>query len=236
MSQITTLTFFRYHGFREKLWAFGMMQFAHRPMSRVAGLQFYKLMGSGKEGFDPFPDWSVYALLQIWDDEASANQFFGSSELIKKYKQHSSECWTLYMKNFAAKGEWSGKNPFEKAHTLDKENPFIAVITRATIKKGMLYKFWKYVPTSQASLQGNRGLIYTKGIGEVPITQMATFSLWKDKESLMEFAYASKEHQHAIQQTRQLQWYKEELFSRFQPYRSIGTWNGLQQLPALTEK
>ncbi len=193
-------------------------------------------MGSGKEGFDPFPDWSVYAILQIWDNEASANQFFASSELIKKYKQHSDECWTLYMKNFASKGEWSGENPFEKTNTLEKTNPFIAVITRATIKKRLLYKFWKYVPTSQASLKGNRGLIYTKGIGEVPITQMATFSLWRDKESLMEFAYASKEHQSAIKQTRELQWYKEELFSRFQPYRSIGEWNGIQQLPDLSQE
>ncbi|MFT4831592.1 MAG: hypothetical protein ACI815_001241 [Psychroserpens sp.] len=236
MSQITTLTFFRYHGFLRKFWAFGMMQFGHRPMTKVSGLQFYKLMGSGKEGFDPLPDWSVYAMLQIWDNEASANRFFNSSDLIKRYRGQSMECWTLYLKNFAAKGEWSGNNPFEKNNTIDPENPYLAVITRATIKKRLLYRFWKYVPTSQASLNANPGLLYSKGIGEVPITQMATFSLWKNKESLMEFAYASKEHQSAIQQTRQLQWYKEELFSRFQPYRSLGTWEGVEQLPALSEK
>ncbi|MGY8915804.1 MAG: DUF3291 domain-containing protein [Flavobacteriales bacterium] len=236
MSQITTLTFLRYRGLWQKIWAFGMMQFGHAPMSKISGLQFYKLMGSGKAGFDPFPDWSVYAVLQIWDNEASANHFFSSSNLIDRYKNHSAECWTLYLKNFAAKGEWSGKNPFQKNNHLDPENPFIAVITRATIKKRLLYRFWKFVPTSQASLAGNTGLLFTKGIGEVPITQMATFSIWKNKEALMEFAYGSKEHQSAIQQTRQLQWYKEELFSRFQPYRSLGTWNGKQQVPALSEK
>ena len=236
MSQITTLTFLRYHSLKDILWAFGMMQFAHKPMSKVSGLKFYKLMGSGKEGFDPFPDWSVYAILQIWDNESSADQFFCSSDLIQRYRDHSDECWTLFMKNIVSKGEWSGKKPFEKGNTLDEGNPYIAVITRATIKKRLLYRFWKYVPTSQASLKGNQGLIYTKGIGEAPITQMATFSIWKDKASLMEFAYASKEHQNAIKQTRQLHWYKEELFSRFQPYRSIGFWNGVQQLPALSEK
>ncbi len=236
MSQITTLTFFRYRSLRQKLWAFGMMQFGHAPMSKITGLQFYKLMGSGKAGFNPLPDWSVYAVLQIWENEASADLFFNASPLIERYKNHSEECWTLYLKNFAAKGEWSGKNPFQKNSKLDPENPFIAVITRATIKKKLLYRFWKYVPTSQASLQGNTGLLFTKGIGEVPITQMATFSVWKNKDSLMEYAYGSKEHQSAIQQTRQLQWYKEELFSRFQPYRSLGTWNGKQQLPELSEK
>ncbi|MET7030613.1 DUF3291 domain-containing protein [Sediminicola luteus] len=236
MSQITTLTFFRYRGLRQKLWAFGMMQFGHAPMSKLNGLQFYKLMGSGKAGFNPLPDWSVYAVLQIWDNEASADLYFNASPLIERYKNHSEECWTLYLKNFAAKGEWSGINPFQKNSKLDPDNPFIAVITRATIKKRLLYRFWKYVPTSQASLEGNEGLLFTKGIGEVPITQMATFSVWKNKESLMEYAYGSKEHKSAIQQTRQLQWYKEELFSRFQPYRSLGSWNGKQQLPELSEK
>lgn len=235
MSQITTLTFYRYRNLWQKLWAFGMMQFGHGPMSKISGQQFYKLMGSGKDGFDPFPDWSVYAVLQIWDNEVSANNFFSSSELIERYKNNSEECWTLYLKNFVAKGEWSGKNPFEKSNNIDPDNPFIAVITRATIKKKLLYRFWKYVPTSQASLAGNKGLLFTKGIGEVPVIQMATFSVWKNKESLMEFAYGSKEHQSAIQQTRKLEWYKEELFSRFQPYRSIGTWNGKQQLPGLSQ-
>ncbi|MET6991769.1 DUF3291 domain-containing protein [Sediminicola arcticus] len=235
MSQITTLTFYRYRSLWQKLWAFGMMQFGHAPMSKLSGQLFYKLMGSGKEGFDPFPDWSVYAVLQIWDNEVSANNFFSSSELIEKYKNNSEECWTLYMKNLVAKGEWSGKNPFEKSNNIDPDNPFIAVITRATIKKKLLYRFWKYVPTSQASLVGNKGLLFTKGIGEVPVTQMATFSVWKNKEALMEFAYGSKEHQSAIQQTRKLEWYKEELFSRFQPYRSMGTWNGKQQLPGLSQ-
>jgi hypothetical protein len=45
-------------------------------------------------------------------------------------------------------------------------------------------RFWKYVPTSEEGLDGNEGLIYTKGVGEVPIIQMATFSLWKDFESV----------------------------------------------------
>jgi len=87
------------------------------------------------------------------------------------------------------------------------------------------------VPTSQKPLQNNKGLIYTKGIGEVPFLQMATFSIWKDKESLMQFAYGSKEHAKAIAETKRLDWYKEELFSRFQPYKSLGTWRDIGSLP-----
>lgn len=233
MSQITTLTFFKYPNFMGKLWAFWMMQFAHKPLSKTKGLQLYKLMGSGKEGFNPFPDWSVYAVLQIWDTEIDAQTFFDTSTIMKRYRKKSAEQWTIYMKSIVAKGEWSGKNPFEKSNELDDENPLISVVTRATIKTKSFFKFWQYVPTSQQPLKGNKGLLYTKGIGEVPFLQMATFSIWRDKAFLMDFAYNSKEHKKAIQKTRELDWYKEELFSRFQPYKSVGRWKGENPLPEL---
>jgi len=201
-----------------------MMQFAHSDLAEVKGLSFYRLMGSGKgKGFNPLPDWSVYSLLQVWESEEDANQFFNSSTLIEKYKSHTSEQYTLYMKNISAGGTWVGKNPFEKGTDLDPSLP-IAVITRATIKWNWLIRFWKYVPTSQEPLEGNKGLVYTKGIGEVPVVQMATFSLWKNFDAVKEFAYNSKQHKEAIRRTRKNEWYREELFSRFHPYKSSGTW------------
>ena len=222
MSQITTLSIFRFTNLRDKIWAFGMMQFAHKPLSRVNGQELYKLMGSGKDNFNPLPDWSTYAILQIWENEAAADVFFENHSLMQAYRLHSTRHWTLYMKNISAKGEWSNRNPFIASNSLNTDNPYIAVLTRATIKKNKLWKFWRYVPESQKSLQGNAGLIYTKGIGEVPFAQMATFSLWEDKASLMKYAYESEGHKKAILKTRQLDWYKEELFSRFQPYRTRG--------------
>jgi len=207
-------------------WGFKMMQFAHKPLGQVNGLSFYRLMGSGKgKGFNPWPDWSVYSLLQVWDSEADAESFFSSSDLIKDYKEHTIELFTLYMNNISANGTWVGKNPFQKVADLDTSLP-IAVITRATIKLNWLFRFWKYVPTSHEALSGNEGLIYTKGVGELPIVQMATFSLWKDFDSVKKFAYNSKQHKEAIRRTRKNEWYKEELFARFQPYKSTGTWLG----------
>ncbi|WP_289644484.1 DUF3291 domain-containing protein [Maribacter aestuarii] len=231
MSQITTITLFKYKTLGSKLWAFGMMQFAHKPLKEVNGLQLYKLMGSGKPGFNPFADWSVYALIQIWDNEEAAKVFFEESNLMKKYRATSSENCSLFLKNMRAKGAWSGKNPFVESDTLDAQNPFIAVITRATIKTKLLFKFWNYVPISQRPLENNEGLLYAKGIGEVPFFQMATFSIWKDKESLMNYAYNSKEHAEAIVKTKELNWYSEELFSRFQPYKSLGYFKEIGKLP-----
>lgn len=196
---------------------------------------FYKLLGSGKgRGFSPFPDWSTYAMLQVWESEKAADQFFADHALAKKYQSKTDELWTVYMRSIMAKGKWSGGNPFEPSTKLDVENKFIAVITRATIRVNRLWQFWRYVPTSEEPLTSSEGLIYTKGIGEVPILQMATFSIWQDLHSVQQFAYRSKEHHTAIEKTRQLDWYKEELFSRFQPYRSVGTWGGANPLPLLS--
>ena len=224
--QITTISFFKYTSLRNKFWGLKMMQFAHKSLAKTSGLSFYRLLGSGKgRGFNPLPDWSVYCLIQVWESEEDAHTFFNSSNLMKQYKVHTDELFTLYMKNISAGGTWVGKNPFEKVADLDPDLP-IAVITRATIKWNWLLRFWKYVPTSQQGLDGNEGLIYTKGVGEIPIVQMATFSLWKNFEAVKQFAYKSKQHQEAIKKTRKNNWYREELFARFQPYKSTGTWEG----------
>ena len=225
--QVTTLTFFNYPTFRSKLWAFGMMQFAHKPMSKVPGLRFYKLMGSGKgAGFNPWPDWSVYAILQVWDNRESAESYFENS-LHQRYKDRAKHIWTLFMKVKAVKGSWSGTNPFQE-NEADSSYP-LAVITRATIKTRELYHFWKYVPASQKGLFTNDGLMFTKGIGEVPLVQMATFSIWENEDKLKNFAYRGKEHNKAIQLTRSRDWYSEEMFARFAIVKSIGSWQGMDE-------
>lgn len=224
MSQITTLTLFRYSRFRERLWAFSMMQFAKPSLKKTEGLQFYKLLGVGKKHFDPAPDWGSYGLLQVWDSEAHAQSFFDSSPLMKRYRKHSDEQLTVFMRSIKARGQWNKKNPFEKSTDMNPDIPQIAVITRATIKLSKLKTFWDYVPTSQKDTIDNPDLLFTVGVGERPLTQMVTFSIWRDEEALKKFAYKQQNHRNAVLKTHALQWYKEELFSRFQPYRIEGKW------------
>lgn len=226
MSQVTTLAILRYDRLPQKIWAFGMMQFAHAHLRRVSGCSFYKLMGSGKDGFDPRPDWSTYALLQVWDSETHAEAFFATSSLVAGYRKKTSELGVFYLKGLKAHGAWSGGNPFKPHPEPDPENTKVLVITRATIKKRFLRKFWSYVPASQRPLKQAKGLLYTKGVGEWPVVQMATVSLWESEGHLKDFAYKSEEHRKAIAYTRELGWYKEELFSRFQPYRFEGSLGG----------
>ncbi|SDG62665.1 DUF3291 domain-containing protein [Psychroflexus sediminis] len=217
MSQITTLTILTYQGFTDKFWALSMMQFGHRYMKSVKGLSFYKLLGSGKENFNPLPDWNVYAVLQVWEDRSFAEDFFETHPLSDVYLKHTQKMEVLYLESIQARGLWNGKNPFQSSvqpKNIGEEDQ-IAVITRASIKTSQLLKFWKFVPESQKPLENAKGLVYTKGFGELPFVEMATFSIWKNMESLQAYAYQSHEHIKAIQKTRTLDWYSEELFSRF---------------------
>ncbi len=233
MSQISTVTFFKFKTIRHQIWALSMMQWAHQGLKQVKGQTFYKLMGSGRGvGFNAFPDWSCYVLLQVWENEPAAQLFFDTSATMQSYRKRTTEVCVVYLKNSTSHGQWDGGNPFQAAAFLP-ETEWIFVLTRATIKWHKLISFWRYVPTSHRALKGNEGLVYTKGVGELPVIQMATLSIWKDEASLKRFAYQSQEHREAIHRTRQLGWYKEELFARFKPYKSVGSWEGRDLIPGL---
>ena len=231
MAQISTLTLFKLKNASSKYWAFKMMQVGHASLADVKGQTFYKLMGSGRGiGFDPRPDWSVYVLFQIWENEACATQFMKDSEFFNTYKDKSEESATVFLRNIASHGKWDKQNPFKQNnHEEDAELPRL-ILTRATIKKSKLIKFWNYVPATKDAIAKAEGLIYTKGVGEWPITQMATISVWRSEQEMMAFAYGSEEHKKAIEMTRALNWYNEELFARFVPYKTVGHFSELQEL------
>ncbi|WP_378185134.1 DUF3291 domain-containing protein [Aquimarina sp. W85] len=222
--QITTVTFFKYQGIYNKVWAVSSMLFMHIRLRTVHGQSFYKLLGSGKSQFNPYPDWSVYALLQVWNSEHDANEYLAKSKSFTSFKKHTSYQYTVFLKNIKSKGTWAAKTPFTTSNSIDTDVEKIAVITRATIKINKLILFWKTVPSSQQGLVRNDALLFSKGIGEAPIFQMATFSIWENEKSLNEFAYKSSGHVNAIKKTKRIDWYKEELFARFQPYKTEGNW------------
>jgi hypothetical protein len=128
-------------------------------------------------------------------------------------------------------GQWGGASPFQITTELQLQQP-LAVITRATIKTRHLLNFWRYVPTVSASIEDHPGRMLSVGIGEWPLFMQATFSLWNSGKAMLDYAYQSQHHREVIQRTRELGWYKEELFARFHPYASRGSWQGTDPLLA----
>ena len=83
LKMIVTLSLYRYETLSAKLWAFSRMGMARLLMPRVKGLTFWKLMGTGAgDGFSTKPNFGVYTIMCVWEDEASARLAF---------KQKSSE-------------------------------------------------------------------------------------------------------------------------------------------------
>ncbi len=231
-SPVVTLSFFRFSGWVDRWWAFKQMGLPHPALREIPGLGFCKLLGSGGgNGFSIRPDWGAYGFLAVWERKALAKSFLGGHPFIQGYRERSQEHYTVYLETIAAHGRWDGGEPFTPVAGPEADRP-LAVLTRATIRPRQLWKFWRYTPPASRSLAGREGLLFAKGIGEWPLIQQATFSLWENQAAMQAFAYGNHHHQKVIRKTRELGWYKEELFARFHPVASEGSWGGRDPLEA----
>lgn len=228
--QIVTFTLFRFVGWRNRWWAFRQMGFSPWLLHQIPGLQWGKMLGSGAgNGFSMLPNFGVYAFLGVWEDAAFAQQFFSQHTFLTKTIQHAAEYWTVFLRAFQSHGQWDGHKLFE-SHDYSIENEPIAVLTRATIRSSKLLQFWRQVPRVSASVENFPGKIFAIGVGELPIVQQATFSLWKNAQQMQAYAYQNFYHKDVIKNARELGWFKEELFARFVPFATEGSWNGVNLL------
>ena len=226
MSQVTTSTFFKVETSSNKWWAFKQMQLGHDQLKNIDGLSFYKILGSGaKNGFSAIPNFGTYILLCIWDSESQAEKFFAENNFFKEYMERSSEHMTVFMHSAEVHGSWDERQPFQKNAELAMDKPII-VLTRARIRFRKLLSFWSRVGSVSQSRDGYEGLVLSIGVGEWPLIQQATISIWKTQQEMMEYAYKNPKHREVVALTRKLTWYKEEMFARFVPYKFVGVWEG----------
>ena len=221
MSQTTLISFFQYTGIKNKWHAFTRMERSPILQKKINGLTFFKPLGTGSgNGFSIKPDFSTFGFLAVFKSEELAKEFLGT-DVVKEYTQTTVSYSHVLMRTVKSHGEWSKLKPFESSVEYDKTKP-LAVITRATIKPKLAYQFWKNVPAVSKSMDKYDELIFSKGIGEFPLLMQATFSLWSSAEAMMNYAYKNPKHAEMVKKTRELNWYSEELFARFQPFYQEG--------------
>lgn len=211
---------------------------------------FWRLLGTGRGshtgiGVDP----RRTALFAVWEDDEALDRFVARSPIARRWPD-AEEAYTVRLRRLGGHGTWKGVDvldgmagPVRAADTADSEpGPItgrgpataepgpVAVLTRATVRVRAWPAFVGAGRRVSAEVAAAPGLLAVVGIGEAPVGRQATFSLWRGTADAHAFAYGRPDHLDAVRRTRAERWYGEQLFARFQPYGSAGTWDGRDPL------
>lgn len=182
---------------------------------RTPGLRFAKLLGTGDgrtftvRDADPLR----WGLLATWTSPQAAERFEIDSPVARGWGRLAARSWRADLRPLAARGSWSGRQPFGEPVPSRTDGP-VAAITRARLRAARAPGFWRAVPPVSADLQDWPGLRLAVGIGEAPLGLQGTFSLWESGAALSSFARAEA-HADVVARTAPERWYAEELFARF---------------------
>lgn len=197
-------------------------------------ISFWKLLGCGKNGsFDIHPDWNQWGIICVLKnkpgfliEEKSIIQNVYGKFIENWWQTFNCRIYTVILEPIEGHGKWDNKEVFGNLPMQSAHKGMVAVLTRATIRITKLKSFWKNVEHVSAKMKDAEGFITSVGIGEIPWIKQATFSIWKNKECMKNFAYKLSEHKEIIRKTRMENWYKEDMFIRFRLCYSFGTLNG----------
>ena len=185
----------------------------NKNLINTDGLKFIKLLGTGsREGFSLIPDFSSYVIITSWKNDHFRKKFIAKNSIINEIINRSSSRVEIKIDPYSFKGSWNGINPFKNDSSYNGGK--IIVITRARVRFNKLINFLLSTSLASKSIRSYNGAEFYKGIGELPIIEQATLSIWKSEQSMIDFSYSDTNHLKIINTARKDKWYSEELFVR----------------------
>jgi len=207
-----------------RLWGGMRLVLGRFAMRGVAGLRFFKILGSGHDGgFGLRPSADRLGLFTVFADAAAAEAFLAASPVAQAWRAHARETAWLALAPYSSRGSWAGR-----ALATSIEPPSagpIAVLTRASIRPRRAVAFWRRAPAAERSLQAAAGCLLATGLGEAPVLRQATFSVWQDTDSLQAYAQQGA-HLEAVRAAYGGGYFSESMFTRFALLSMGGVWQG----------
>ena len=88
MTQVASLSLYRFGGVTARAWAFAQMALARPGLARTPRLGFWKLLRVGhRRGLHPGAEHRVYAILATWPDLASAREGVAEAPVFARYRR-----------------------------------------------------------------------------------------------------------------------------------------------------
>ncbi|MEZ5223104.1 MAG: hypothetical protein R2743_16515 [Ilumatobacteraceae bacterium] len=199
-----------------------------RRLGATPGLRFWRLLGTGA-GSDTGPgaDLRRTALFAIWDDDQALDAFH--RRMAGRWAA-ADEAWHVRLRASGGHGAWRGVRVLDQLRPATGQGGPVAIVTRADVRVRSWRPFRSAGIPVSAELQRADGLLAVVGVGEAPVGRLGTFSLWRDVAAARAYATGAPHHREVVARTRHEHWYGEELFARFEPYDSTGSWDGRDPL------
>jgi hypothetical protein len=200
-----------------------------RTHGEVDGLRWAKaltMLGAGERGGFAvgLPAMHRQLLIASWQSQARFELFYAESSLVAAWDRDCSHAWHVLMEPTRTKGS-CGVVPFGQLTGNGGDGP-ISVLTLGRCRWRRLATFAREGTSLATSILQADGLItaFTAGF---PVTGNATFSLWEDTKSMLDFAYGEKGmgHRATVDRDTRLGILREQITVRFLPREIRGTWD-----------